>query len=59
MINSPTIITHDLWVFRQYFPILPLASLYTGSLHPGDAQIPNIVDADKGGQEVYVLREPG
>ena len=34
--------TYDLWVFRQYFPTFPFVSLYTGSLHPGVAQIPDI-----------------
>jgi len=42
--NNLSIITHDLWVLRQYFPSLPFVSLYTGSLHPGVAQIPDIVE---------------
>jgi len=45
-INNPTIRTHDLWVFRQYFPALPFVSLYTGLLHPGVAQIPDIPEAE-------------
>jgi len=45
--NNLSIKTHDLWVLRQYFPSLPFASLYTGSLHPGVAQIPDIVEAER------------
>ena len=46
-IDTPAIITYVLWVLRQYLPTFPFASLNTGSLHPGVAQIPDIVDADK------------
>ena len=56
MANGSAIISYNLWVLRQYFPTFPCTSLYTGSLHFGVAQIPDIVEVEKGSHEI---RAPG
>ena len=54
--QHPATITYDLWVFRQYLPTFPFASLYAGSLHPGVAQIPDIAK-DEGLSELSCVSE--
>jgi len=50
--DSHTIKTHNLWVFRQYHPAFPYTSLYTGSVHPGVKQIPDISKVCRGCQSL-------
>ena len=52
-------VTHNLCVFRQYFPIFPFASLNTLLVHPGVAQIPDILDLYRGRRQVLALRRFG
>jgi hypothetical protein len=41
--KGPVEISYNSWDLRQYFPTFLRASLYTGSVHPGVAQIPGMV----------------
>ena len=55
--NSLVIISYNLWALQQYFAPFPWVSLYTGLVHPGVAQVPDIVDIEKDSHEICALRK--